>query len=754
MAEVKVEHLAMSPHHREPPIQAAAKQSPKHQHGMGISISSEPKDEQQNSLSVKSKEELAQIDQTSDSQLVHSSASPNTNEDTQVSSDVKLETSNSIINNDDSVLSIIENERGTNDDEMKLDKIKSGSSQQEEKGLTGGLQQPSKEPRFEELIVDGFAICAFQTWEELQDEVNEQIAIKKANDSKNAVVSVAKNPRKNNKTKPKVSTTSDDVSSNSKTGRTKRKDKEKSPSKRPKKNLESQPPSTCESMNATNTNENSKHRKDKNVTPASTSQKRGAEEGAGSSKGSENKEPDPKIRNSNSQPSPQVHNQHDYSQSSNHYRRESSITEPNASLSPSKESRATPFDINKANDNHYQPHHTGQYAYPSYPYAQYPGYNFIPGQPTHEHSKIPQNEHQRPMFKPPEHTATPASNAAMPPHPSLNQSTASNQSAQHPTTYPQYYPYQQPTSSTPSYPYNSLPYPYNYQQHYAKQSQQTPPGYAQSSSYPAPPYQHFYPPAPPNLPHSQYLPYPGAGQPNQQPHTLPGQQAIASQYQPSSVGSGAYPPHYGPPPPYVMTDTTISRQTSIIPTYPPVFNYHQTPAAISTATTNRFSHQHSPSTLSPYNQAAAAAAMAAAAGAQQPTHSNQIYNTHHSLATNRGFMEFARSYQSGPNHMAATSYSSIMKSLPPATAPPQAPHASVSASGSTPFSSTTSPITSLQPLSANPYSHINGWPGTALDHQWAVAGRLGAASAGAGSAARPPPPPSFVCPPPQGPPPR
>lgn len=199
-------------------------------------------------------------------------------------------------------------------------------------------------------------------------------------------------------------------------------------------------------------------------------------------------------------------------------------------------------------------------------------------------------------------------------------------------------------------------------------------------------------------------------------HLHPGYSpSTANSLMTSSMRLGALPPPYGNcPPPSLYINETISRQTSITPMTslgPTALEqlavaasapqHHSLPASrYNHSSIAHLQHQHH-SSIAPYNNPATAAAAAAAAAAVQPYYHPALYhhhNHHPTLATERSFIEFARSY-SGPGHLG---YPSLMNTLPPAPLP-----ASISN-----MSTTTSSIST-----ANPYS-LDRWPPqmATLDH--------------------------------------
>jgi len=564
----------------------------------------------------------------------------------------------------------------------------SGSSQNEKEEQIKPDPQPERVPRYEELIVDGFAIRAFQTWEDLQDEVNEQIALKKSTETKNNVVPLAKCPRKNSKSKP--SAASNNVLPDGKPARTKRKEKDKTPSKKAKK-----PPEQKSSVGSSSKkgDENPKRKKDK--TGASTSKPNLSASATGSSNQEHlPKSPTKKIPNSDSKKPPQIYNQQkpNHGQPTAPYPIQPGLTE--LQTNRQRESKPVEGSSNqiRPNDNNQQRNEgVPQYPYPPPPPASqtYPHTAMAYNYPVNNQSSVPNhpNNGGKPSaFK--QFTQGPSpTNSSAPNQQSPNHPPAPNQPNM--SSYAHY-----PASS--GYPYGQFPYSYNYHPYYTKQP--APASYGpQTSAYPYPQYQQFYPPA---QHYSQYPQYSAPEQSSQMHTSLP----LGQHHYPQSA-AGPYLTPYGHSP-YIMTNTTVSRQTSIIPTHGPLpMHPHPPPPSMMPPAphqqTDRFSHHHHNSTTHPiFNQ------QAKSTSEQMPT-PNQTYSPHQTtFSSDRSSVG---SYQSGPNQASTNT-------LKPAQTPP----VPVSGASVVPFPPLNGQLPAPLQNSSQVYPPSSGWSGPALGHQWAA----------------------------------
>lgn len=541
------------------------------------------------------------------------------------------------------------------------------------KNSKGFCNISKKRKRFEETIIDGFAINAFKTWEDLQDELNERML---SNISNNSVSNNNNNSIDNNggnsihetnctadkkvssKSKQKNSSTSAATNSDNsnilinnstthnpsqlKDGSAKKKEKAK-------KKLDAanpQLPNICIKDKQRN-----KFSSEKTTLKRALEAKELAEKRLSilqeklkqeQSKNRINNNHDANLSNSKTKSSdhysgpvqaPQTVNVMEglNSHSGNDMLGHDLPREPHPV--PPRAMPYSPFHVNshlhKQNSFNMNQHPIQQLNTPPSP----PRNNQPQPQQVHNHHQhmkhsahIMQQHPQSPPIAPPPLASQQQS--------ILHQQTQSNSQHQPPLPPPQ------PTLIQPQIPQSIHQSHSQYLQRHPQLSTPQPPLQAQS-------HPHILPP------HLQSPMHPYSSQP---PSSMM-----------SSMGLGALPSPYSCPPSIYITDT-ISRQTSIIP--PPIAPaLDQAPPH---AQTSRFGHSSVLQSITPYNLS---------------PHHPMYYPT---LPTERSFIEFARSY-TGPGHLG---YSNLMN-----------PYPSPSQSSS---------------ITANPYS-FDRWPrATASDHQRAV----------------------------------
>lgn len=499
------------------------------------------------------------------------------------------------------------------------------------KGSRNQTNLPRKKRKFEETIIDGFAITAFKTWEDLQDELNEKISlnINNANLNNNNI----------GHTPEKKADKNDNSSS-------KGSSKQKHPSSTSTSNsLNSNPNNSLLRTDLSNANANKKKEKyksNKKVSSGNLKELNAVKQQHGNTQSSDEttlrealeakelaekrlyilqeklKEQDSSMqyndnhcnRNNNTSdrfdqyssttPSQQI------SQDEIHLREQTGLLgrdllqDPNATLQSGTLS--------------YSPDHVNSHFHKSFS-----------GIINQQNLQQPQSESRDSLAQPPRHL--------FPPQPTLP-ITGQPQNPQAPRSLNPQQTYRPPPTPQMHAPYLNQSYPFSsahlhpLNQHVSNVHQQAYQSATQS-----------------------HVPPPHACQPQQQSSSTI-----------SSMSMSAITPNYSYPP-YIITDTTISRQTSIIPPLPTALDQ----AAV------RYGHH--PNIL---------------------THSmnfNPIQTPHPSLyyphsPTERSFMEFARSY-TGSSHL--SSYPSLMNSLP----------------------------THSSNITTNPYG-LDRWPRMAIDHQRAV----------------------------------
>lgn len=629
--------------------------------------------------------------------------------------------------------------------ELETSTDRCGSSRQADldpaKDPTGVASPKKKEAKYEETIIDGFAICAFESWEDLQDELNERIALDRANKDNVAceMSSSDKTIKKKKKSKHKdvTSIRSRDESgsfSQTRVSKTKavKKDKkipvEKIHKKKKKSPDEPAAGSTAKTTDKKPKVSNSKlSRNSMSANKKSSSLPRGDSQSANKSQQQQETQSNQinpsgsAINHQNSpntsQPSKAHHLHEDIRQKSDPPHRILDQESPRKSSQPRAAPSYSPYGINPhpqssmydaaSNDTklpmHNTPHTNTHNRLDRSDIKQNSQPKQIDSkQSTSQHaispgtqstqSQMPCHQSSPSMYlppPPPQRPLSPNMNHGAPPHHS--------HPFQHRPPNPYFYPPMGPNLQTPGAPYHPSHYPPQ-----------------QPHSYPSP----YHPPnQSPYYPHdtrnshmthsmSMYAP----------PHPPYQQHPQQSSSIVSSIRMSSLPAPYGSP--YIITDTTISRQTSVVP--PPMPTALEQAAASSVA--SRFGHH--PSTIHSMNHYNAAAA-AAAVAAQSRTAS--LY-PNPQIPPEKSFLELARSYGGATGtHSATSSYPNL------ATYPP---------------SSASYP--------SDPYG-FDRWPRTALDHPQAGYNSLYQASnpllaersgSALGNVTRVPPYPAGMYPPP------
>lgn len=507
-----------------------------------------------------------------------------------------------------------------------------------------------------ETIIDGFAIVAFKTWEDLQDELNERSLINNINTTTTANSNNNSNISNNNNSNNGHSNFTTNCTADKKVS----KGKQKSSSTSTNLNqVDTTNTNLSNSSNTTSTTINGK-KKDKSkksvghLQAANFKDKRNktSSEKSTLKKALEAKELEltilqkklkqeqTKNRNNNDidKTNPIVTDQYSSPQTPVHLKKEELHSKLNRNLNHESHkdlgstpipSSYSPFHINShLHRTDAVVHHSIQLHKPPTPPRQ------IQSQQPQSQSQLQHIKHSSiPLHHQPQHSTPPPPPLPLP-HQQLPQ--------QH-----------QPP---PPPPLNHLHHPQHPQQRQNSPPllHHTHPQYAQRP--------------PPQFNPQQSLPHLHQHQSfHQQPqlHPYSNQQASAMM---SSMGLGAFPSPYSCPPSIYITDT-ISRQTSIIP--PPLAPALEPPT--SSTPGSRFGHSSALHQMTPYNPPPPV-----------PPHHPMYYPT---LPTERSFIEFARSY-TGPGHLG---YPNLMNSFP-----------------------TPSPS-----ITANPYS-FDRWPRVTLDHQRAV----------------------------------
>lgn len=544
------------------------------------------------------------------------------------------------------------------------------------KNSKGFCNISKKRKRYEEFIIDGFAINAFKTWEDLQDEVNERTLSKNNNNNNNSNSSNNNNndnsadnsiretnstaDRKvNSKSKQKSSSTSATTTNSDnpniiinasnahnpsqlKDGGARKKDK----AKKKADAVDLQLSNSCTKDKQRNKTSSEKTTTLKRALEAKELELELLQEKLKQeqckNRGNSNKNHDTNSTTNSSDhysrpmQTPQTANPIDelHSRSSSGMLGHDLLIEPNP-MPP----RAAP----------YSPYHVNSHLHKLSPYStnQHPMQllNTPPSPPRSNQSQSQPHHNHHHHIKHSSHLIQ-----QHPQSPPIAPPLSSQQSAQHQHQQAQSNPqHQQPSPAPPQSTLLPPQLPHSIHQSHSQYLQRHPQLSAPQPPLPAQPNPHLLPP------HHQPPMHPYSSQP---PSSMM-----------SSMGLGPLPSPYGCPPSIYITDT-ISRQTSIIP--PPI-----APAleqASPHAQASRFGHSSVLQSITPYNLT---------------PHHPMYYPT---LPTERSFIEFARSY-TGPGHLG---YPNLMSPYP------------------SPSSTSSSSIT------ANPYS-FDRWPRVAaLDHQRAV----------------------------------
>lgn len=609
-------------------------------------------------------------------------------------------------------------------DESFLSGCSSSKHDPPEKQMNGGSDpkatttgQPVKKKRkIDETIIDGFVISAFKSWEELQDEMNERIAsnLIKQRVSKEEVAGdevVAKKKKKNKTKSPsnelQPGSTRNDSQSLLQQPEIISANKIKKDSNSSRKSSNGQCSKTVESNSCSKKRVDGERKhsaREVNSLSSQGSVERGSShqhkkpkgDPTSASKGNRNHEiPSQSAENNNNvsphtSRSPQVHHTRDQLDKTigepTQLRTQQPTTpqrilaqdllrDPHTTSHP-QSAQYSPYGNNPHLNQLYNITSNIQHSMQNPPFDQLhrshqPGPKLSPGQ-----SKVPMQHSQAPqhMQKPSVPAPTPA-----------QQSQSAHISQQH-QAYPQgptpSMPYQghpSMASMNQSHPFYHHPMhmpganPYLYQQQQANVSHYHPPLpphiNPQTQSTPQNPY--AQPAAPQNHHHQYpgYIPHPGAHNQSpmppplgMHPHHMPPQQPQTSSIM-TSMSMSQLPNPYGAP--YIVNETTISRQTSIIP--PPMPSALEQAAA--SAATSRFGHHPMLPSIGLFNPAQAQQSNPASmyqppTGAAPPTLSN----------AERSFLDLARSYNAAsaaaraiPSNQLA-SYSNPMNS--PASFPP------------------------------------------------------------------------------------
>lgn len=601
-----------------------------------------------------------------------------------------------------------------------------GSSQQLDIKPSGDLPDvspPKKKGKYEETIIDGFAICAFKSWEDLQDEINEKIALERANkdqatsEKSSSDINIKKEKKKKSKSKLKDVTSlkpsCDESGSVSQARVSKSKVVKKDKKVSVEKILKKKKSSNEHSAGSTAKINDKKHKErgkvelgrdlppsdrkpsslprsdiEPKIRPTTHTNVNGNSDQINPSGSTTNHQNSPHTSQS-----PKVHHPHEnlgqelrsspqkITQESIHKSNQSRAPAPYPPYGNNSLSHRPIYDVTTSKDTHTIQNHphpdarnqneqsgvkqnisqpkqvdprqtTPQHAIPpppaqstqsQMPYHQSPSSMYHPPPPPQQRPLSPNMNHGMPPYSHPLHQRPP--NPYF--HPYMGPNHAQAPSNQPLPSFPSHYQPQQPhTYPSPYHPPNQPPY----YPHDGRNSHMTPHPF------------HMYPP------HPSYQP-----------------QHSSSVV--SSVRTSSLPPTYGSSP-YIITDTTISRQTSIVP--PPMPTALEQAAASSVA--SRYGHH--PSTIHSMNHynATAAAAAAAAVAAQSHTQSSSLFQSTQSHPE-KNLSELARSYGgTSVPHPATSSYPN--------------------------------PANAAYPPSSTGYTNhpygLDRWPRMAIDHQQAV----------------------------------
>lgn len=589
-----------------------------------------------------------------------------------------------------------------------------------------------KKRKIEETIIDGFAISAFRTWEDLQDELNERIATQQiSNSNVTAEKSASKktaSPRKPKIKQQLISTTSSSTSadnnansqsqnSNSSARKSKRKDKNKKEKCNPKMSNDSPSGSSTNSTESKQQQPLTTSNKPNNIEKSNLKKALEAkelaekrlsllqqklEQGDDGSREQNNKSSSNGTTNGDSGRFGSTSHEHlSRHQQQQHIQRNkndhpSEVSDQNQHRRPNNGTLAQDLLKDPTLPSHAQPkypayppfgmnahymmssgHHPSHMMHHPSQQAEHQYQNGLPSRPPHQGSS---SHSQQPSFdtKPPldgqrflhglpnqqqRHHQSPAPQRAPSAQAQAQAQYQHNQNRPINSFNPNFFTHQAHTPSYHGHHHHQIPSQYpatsisshmsSHQQHSQLHTQHQQPGGPPSFGYPT---------------------HPAQANP--------------------MVASMGMTPMASPYSPYIITDTTISRQTSIIPTA-------MDHVASAAAAASRYGHHASMlQSMNHYNSPAASAA-AAVASASQTHHTSSMYYPP-PLPTERSFMEFARSYTGGP------AYPSLMHSFPS--------HAS-------PQSSTTGGSAIVPSVTANPYA-FDRWPrSAAFDHHQRAASR-------------------------------
>lgn len=513
-----------------------------------------------------------------------------------------------------------------------------------------------KKRKFDETIIDGFAITAFKTWEDLQDELNERTSLN------NSIINSNNNNNTPINSNPNITDATNNIDDTFDTNCTahKKASSRKSKHKKNSSNSSSTSANSESSLSNNSTTIDNLHLKEgggKNV--KDKSKKSAGHSQSVSSKDKRNKSSSEKTSLKRALEAKEL------------AEKRLSILQEKLKQEQSK---------NRSHDINHKP--TPPIIQENYSSPQFPSSNVHIRNETHsrsngmlghetlpDHHQIPKQTPYSPyhinshLQRPPEsiihqtihnHIQTPPSPPRI--HNSHSQSQhqhMKHQSLSHQASSPIVHQVNQHQSQKPSSP---PPQPHPHQPHtqYPRPSQPAP--------HPNPIQQPNPHPPPQSMPHSH--PHPHLLHQTQPSPLNPYSHTPATSMM-SSMGLGSLPSPYSCPPSIYITDT-ISRQTSIIP---PIVPSLEQSASLGPA--SRYGHSGVMHSVTPYTPPV-------------PPHHSMYYPT---LPTERSFIEFARSY-TGPGHIG---YPNMMSSFP------------------TPSSHTT----------ANPYN-FDRWPRIPLEHQRAV----------------------------------
>lgn len=505
-----------------------------------------------------------------------------------------------------------------------------------------------KRKKFEETIVDGFAIIAFKTWEDLQDELNSNTTptFDTTNNNLNADNS-KKTDIKNSKTHSTSSSSStnslassnanhsDNHTATSGNKQTKKKDKKKSKEAQFKNHSSSQ-----------KDKQRNKSSSEKNSLKRALEAKELAEKRLSILQEKLKQEKNKNKSNSNN--SVNINNNNNNNIQNNQH------AEP--SISSTNNNNQHLYQDNTASLHHQQLHQ------PPLP----PQQQLIKGSALHNQdvhfSSNPHSLTATHIIKEEVHHSQIRSDGLLPPDLLAVQSLATAKSAPFPSFLPVAHPsrpyatniHQMPVYNPPQSP-STLPHLNQANQAIRQPSKHTMQTQHSSTSLPSHPLMNQHqstppPPAPlvPQLTPNQQMhhQYSRPPHPSLLNHPMPYPQAQQSSM--LSMGLNTLPSPYSCPPSIYITDT-FSRQTSIIPPQPPpppVLGSVLDPASAASQAT-RYGHSNVMHSMTPYNPAVT-------------PHHSMYYPT---LPTERSFLEFARTY-TGPGHIA---YPNLMNSFPIST---------------------------------------------------------------------------------------